>query len=106
MTKVDNWDEVVKLAAKALLNKKFGSEYLERLKFELKEIEKQGAGGYWIRAFNEHKKFEQNKPGLILPFLLGLTDVDPIQAKIKHIVTYQPDYPDIDIDFLPIARNP
>lgn len=81
-------------------------EYLKRLRFEFKEIEKQGAGNYWVQCFNESKTWDHNKNGLLLPFLLGMTDIDPIQDNIEHNVEYHPDFPDIDIDFLPHARDP
>ena len=80
-------------------------EYKKRLDTELHEIEKQGANDYWIDLCDEETKSE-NKNGLVLPWLLGITDIDPIKNKIDHIWEYQPDFPDIDIDFLPIARAP
>lgn len=106
MNQVETWSELIEIAVKQLKAMNLGKEYAQRLLFERNEIDKQGAGGYWTRAYNAQTKWEHNKPGLVLPFLLGLTTVDPIKADIKHKITYQPDYPDIDIDFLPIARNP
>ncbi|MHA2403770.1 MAG: helix-hairpin-helix domain-containing protein, partial [Candidatus Kariarchaeaceae archaeon] len=66
---------------------------------------KQGTEDYWIDLFESETKFDHNKNGLVLPFLLDLTDVDPIEDGIEHIWARHPDYPDIDIDFLPTIRS-
>lgn len=106
MTKVSDWNSLVRLAAQALCTKKLGQEYKDRLAYEIKEINKQGANRYWINLFNEGKKHGTNKNGLVLPFLLDISSVDPIASGIKHKIEYHADFPDIDIDFLPIARDP
>lgn len=97
------WEEI-KVEA---LNKctAYPSEYADRLKFEFTEIEKQGAGEDWIRTVASGKKYDKNSNGLVLPFLLGVTSVDPITAGIKHIVEYKTDFPDVDIDLLPGSRE-
>lgn len=97
-----SWDDLLKKARTAVST--LGATYSERLETELKEIEKQGANDYWVGLQQEGAKFEENKNGLVLPWLLGITNVDPMENKIDHIWEYQPDFPDIDIDFLPIAR--
>jgi DNA polymerase-3 subunit alpha len=97
------WPDVIELARK--LANKAGEEYIERLKFEIKEIEKQGANEYWTDLIKEKKKFDDNKNGLVLPYLLKITPIDPIKENIEHNISYQPDFPDIDSDFLPYARD-
>lgn len=64
-----------------------GSEYVELLKFERKEIEKQGAEQYWVELVKSQKKFPSNKHMLVLPFLLKITPIDPLftyQLMIEH----------------------
>lgn len=100
------WTDLKTLAVVAYQERKLPVEYFNRLKFEFKEIEKQGAEGYWISLYNDQKKFETNKNGLVLPFLLDITTVDPIAAAIKHNIVYQTEFPDIDIDFISMARDP
>lgn len=86
MIKVDSWPILVELAKKVLEKNGLGSEYSDRLDFEIKEIEKQGANRYWLSVFNSKKKFKDNKNGLVLPFLLGVTKIDPIKKKWSYIV--------------------
>jgi len=74
-------------------------EYCNRLDYEIAEIEKQGLNDYWVELIATNNKFEHNKNGLVLPFLLGITTIDPIKSNIAHIKTYLSDFPDADIDF-------
>jgi len=100
------WADVQKRAAQELLKRKLDGEYKDRLLFEFKEINKQGASDYWVELLNAEKTFDHNDNGLVLPWLLGITRIDPIAEGIEHNIQYQPDFPDIDIDFLPHARGP
>jgi DNA polymerase-3 subunit alpha len=97
------WSDIVSFAIKAA--EKLGPEYTKRLDFELKEIEKQAANDYYIQMIIDKKKYDTNKNGLVLPFLLKITNVDPIVNNIDHIITYEADWPDVDSDFLPEARD-
>lgn len=83
----------------------YGKEYLERLRFEIKEIEKQGAGDYWVKIKSSGTVYNANKNGMLIAFLLGITTVDPIVANIPNIVEYQCDFPDVDVDLIPGARE-
>lgn len=126
------WSDLIELANCKLRERSLGAEYHERLQFELTEIEKQGAGRYWLDLVNNNKRFDKNPKYLLLPWLLGLTigpaDVDPIKArptpvlntvKASKVSAYLEKYsqipldfikdhdmPDIDIDCLPSARDP
>jgi len=101
------WKDIKKIAVLKLSKEFKGKrEYLDRLRYEFEQIGLQGAGDYWADVYEKKQKTEANPNGLLLPFLLGLTDVDPIREEIKPNIQYHPDYPDIDIDFLPIARAP
>lgn len=102
---VETWKDLAILAVKSCAERKLPKEYKTRLAFEIKEINKQGANNYWVRLYNSGKKFSHNNNGLVLPLLLGITDVDPIKSGKKHVIEYHPDFPDIDIDFLPTARD-
>jgi DNA polymerase-3 subunit alpha len=99
------WKELKTIAVKKLSKIDSNKEYLDRLRYEFGQIEMQGAGDYWIDQFITGKKTSTNRNGLVLPLLLGMTEVDPIAAKIPHSIQYHQDYPDIDIDFLPTARD-
>lgn len=98
-----DWDTIKKAVLARAANRGLSSEYVDRLNFEIKEIEKQGANAYWADRFNSSNKYETNKNGLVLPWLLGLTPVDPLTA--KHNIVRSIDQPDIDIDCLPGARD-
>lgn len=102
--------------------------YFKRLEFEFKEIDKQGLNSYWLDLINEGKRFKSNPNHLVLPWLLGMVDDDPIATRkdpvlctvkasiIKeHIAKHgdvpsdiikDSDMPDIDLDCLPEARDP
>ena len=100
---VNSWAEM-KEAALAECSR-YDKIYQDRLRFEVSEIEKQGAGDYWLNIKLSGQVFDTNKNGLVLPFLLGITKVDPVAAGIKHIVEYQPDFPDVDVDLMPGVRE-
>lgn len=97
------WKELVKIAVKAC--KGLDSEYANRLKDEIKEIDKQGANDYWCELYKSGQKFNNNPNGLVFPWLVGITSVDPIEQSIAHNWFRHPDMPDIDIDFLPTSRS-
>ena len=122
------WEEIIKKAALTLIKRKCSQEYTNRLKFEIKEIEKQGATAYWLGLFNDKKEFSSNPNFLVLPWLLEMVAADPIKARTTPILNSvrastvaqfhhehgyvppdflkDPDQPDIDIDCLPEARDP
>lgn len=102
---VKTWEELASKAIVACDQFRFNKEYIKRLKFELQEINKQGANSYWLRLYNSKHAYEHNKNGLIFPFLLGMTPIDPIQANINHQTYFDPEFPDIDCDLLPISRD-
>jgi DNA polymerase-3 subunit alpha len=100
------WKELKKLAVTTLATKfKDTRDYTKRLLYEFEQIELQGAGDYWVDIYDSNQKTQTNPNGLVLPLLLGLTNTDPIKDETQHKIQYYPDYPDIDIDFLPIARE-
>lgn len=123
--------ELFKKTATLLLNKFFAGTppdlYVQRLVFELLEIEKQGAEQYWLGLVAEAPVFPTNPNRLILPWLFGMVADDPIVGHESAIFTstrfidvskylndhhglpagfvLDVDKPDIDIDCLPCARD-
>jgi len=122
------WEELKELANGELDGRSLDETYAKRLKFEFKEIEKQGATTYWLNLYNDKKRFGSNPNSLVLPWLLGMAEGDPISGrddeilctvKAAEVVKYRerngvvppdfvkdPDMPDIDLDCLPEARDP
>ena len=72
------WTELKKKATQVWRERQLSSEYLKRLKVEFDQIEIQGAAEYWLELYENKTKFDHNSNGLVLPFLLGICDVDPI----------------------------
>lgn len=123
-----SWDDIKKLSKQVIQDKQLDNAYLERLKFELSEIDKQGAGAKWEIYFNENKKFGSNPNSLVLPWLLGMVEDDPLVCRkdialntvrasivkeyrqthgtIPSDFIKDSDMPDIDLDCLPEARDP
>lgn len=121
-----SWDELVTLARQQLLDRQLDHKYESRLEFEVSEIQKQGAEAYWCDIFAKHQRFSDNPNRLLLPYLLGLVENDPLVGKpLLNTVNYaavkkyqsemgadppgfikDPDLPDIDLDCLPQARDP
>lgn len=97
------WEAMKQLAYARADERQVGPEYLSRLKFEIKEIEKQGANAYWLTQYNDDLKYETNQNGLVLPWLLDLTSVDPLLR--PHEIVRSTDLPDVDMDCLPSARD-
>lgn len=125
---ISSWAELKSSAYDLLKQKSKDTLYVDRLSFELAEIDKQGANEYWIGLINSQKHFKSNPNMLILPWVYGLVSEDPIAtrkepilctvraSKVKeHRETHgivpsdlikDPDMPDIDLDCLPEARDP
>ena len=78
-----DWNELTTLARTKA--KEHPPEYLERLEKEIYEIIKQGAGMYWIDNKEANEKWDTNPNGLILPYLLGMTPVDPFKGNTIFI---------------------
>jgi hypothetical protein len=123
-----SWTEVKEIALDTLQQRPLDDVYAERLKFELKEIDKQGAGAKWENYYNDGVKFSSNPNFLLLPWILGMVDDDPIATRTEPMlntvrasvlkeynkqngslpfdIIKDSDMPDIDLDCLPEARDP
>lgn len=80
------WDDIKRKAVDELKARGLddpGNGYAKRLALEIKEVEKQGANAYWIEKVNDGYKYSTNKNGLVLPWLFGMTNVDPIGNNIE-----------------------
>lgn len=95
------WTEIKQKAINNL--SQYGKEYCDRLYVEIKEFEKQGLCNQFVNKFNDGFKYNTNKSGLVLPWSVGMTDVDPLTS--KHEWIRQTDIPDVDVDCLPYARR-
>lgn len=122
------WKQVAQRALDGLNQRGLNGVYQERLLFEISEVEKQGAELVWTNFVAGNKKFPSNPNNLVLPWVLGMVDEDPISARktpmlntvraakvlefkdqngfVPHDLIKDPDSPDIDIDCLPAARDP
>ena len=123
---MSNWKILVETVNQKI--ESYDQVYKDRLKFELDEIVKQGAETVWVNRFVGQKKFDSNPNGLLVPYLLGMVEEDPIKnrtapflntVRASKVLNYKkeygtipfdfikdPDSPDIDIDCLPDARDP
>lgn len=127
-----SWAEIVDIARDSVV--KCGDiVYVNRLNFEIAEIEKQSSSSLWEGYYNSGKKFTKNQNCLVLPWVLGMMtgdgDFDPIAGRkmpllntirASAVVDYRnenggdipfdfikdADMPDIDLDCLPDARDP
>jgi DNA polymerase III alpha subunit len=125
------WEDIEEKSLTTLKERKLPEIYEKRLKFEFSEVNNQGTNRYWVEIVEDGKKFDHNKNGLLLPWLLGCldgdADKDPLEdnpnpttsTHYKYITKYikehgslpfdisqDDDKPDIDIDCLPDARDP
>ena len=82
---IDNIAQLLEMAR----NKVIDQLYLDRLNFEEKEIYKQGIEQYWVDLYNSDSKYSTNKNGLVLPYLLGITTIDPIVGYEQLLVEDQ-----------------
>lgn len=92
------WRQVVQTAVARVQD--FSRLHKQRLKYELKEIEKQGSNTYWLNLIQDNKKFDKNPNYLILPWLLNMLVVkdadeyrEPTHQEWLRLdpVSYRPD---------------
>jgi DNA polymerase III alpha subunit len=76
--------------------------YRNRLKEELKEISNQNEFSYFLELLKSNKRYPENQHNLLVPYLLGIVDDFDINKKSAYS---QGDFPDVDIDYIPIVRD-
>jgi hypothetical protein len=96
------WHEMKSEARRLISERGLSDEYTSRLNDEINEIEKQGANSLWVDTFNSGSKCDINPNGLVLPWLLGMTTVDPIVGVNK---LYVEDSSGKDMDAICIENN-
>lgn len=74
----------------------------KRLKWELIEVDVQDAEEYFINLYNLKAKFENNENNLLIAKLLGLVEAVDLD---KEPATKMGEFPDVDVDYLPIVRD-
>lgn len=125
---VKTWDQIIASARAAINERQLAQVYSDRLEFEIKEIDKQGANAYWVDLISNNKRFSANPNKLVLPWLFEMVSDDPIATRTEpmlctvrasvikeHLKQHgsipsdlikDQDMPDIDLDCLPEARDP
>jgi DNA polymerase-3 subunit alpha len=76
-------------------------EYSERLEKELRIIELNNSSEYFLECIEKTKKNGKisNSNHMLISFLLGITDEDPIKNKLELNIIKYAEFPDIDSDF-------
>jgi DNA polymerase III alpha subunit len=74
----------------------------KRLKWELIEVEVQDLEEYFIKMFYEGKKYPNNENNLLICKLLDIVDYVNLDEEPS---TKNGEYPDVDVDYLPIVRD-
>jgi len=99
----DSREKFIKLCLSCLEHKGINNnKFKDRLKLEIKEIDNQAEHDYFIDLYNKKYKFSKNENNLLVPYILGLTDEFDIE---KEPVCIQGEFPDIDVDYLPIVQE-
>jgi len=76
--------------------------YFDRCVKELKAIDIQGKHEYFSDLYKKNIKYPQNENNLVIPYILGIVPDFDIE---KDPVYTMGEYPDIDVDFLPVVRD-
>ena len=76
--------------------------YVKRLEAEFKEIDAQNEAGYFLELFDRKVRYPENENNLFAPFLLGLVPSVNVEREAEHTFG---EWPDIDIDYIPIVRS-
>lgn len=74
----------------------------KRLKWELIEVEVQDLEEYFLKMFYEGKKYPTNENNLLICKFLDI--VDDVNLD-EEPLTKNGEYPDVDVDYLPIVRD-
>ena len=77
-------------------------KYKKRLKWELEEIAARNKAGYFLNLYSNRIRYPQNQNNLLICKLLGIVKDYNIDQE-PHCEYGE--YPDIDVDYLPIVRD-
>lgn len=100
---IDYRNEFINICFKSMQIKKCNSTaHKERLKKELEEIDNQAEHEYFLNLHNKKIKFPVNENNLFVAYLLDLCESFDID---KDPLYSQGEFPDIDVDYLPIIQD-
>jgi len=100
---IDPREKLIKACIKAMQDKNCTDAiYKERLKKELQEIDGQAEHEYFLDLYKNKAKFSKNENNLFIAYVLGLCDDFDIEKEPTYI---QGEFPDIDVDYLPIIQD-
>jgi len=74
----------------------------KRLRWELVEIEVQDMESYFVDLYEQNKKYDKNENNLLICKLLGICEQIDLDVEPN---TKNGEYPDVDVDYLPIVRD-
>lgn len=77
-------------------------KHKDRLELEMKEIDIQVEYEYFLDLYNKKATFATNENNLFIAYLLGLTKDVNLDSPPVYV---QGEFPDIDLDFLPLVRD-
>lgn len=87
------------LIAKGINNDK----HQRRLAEEMREVDAKNKHEYFLNLYSKKVRYPKNPHNLLIPYLLGLVDSVNLEATPEYEYG---ESPDIDIDYLPIIRDP
>lgn len=100
---IDPRDRLISICVKSMQSKNCNdSIFKERLKKELQEIDSQAEHDYFLDLYEKKYKFSKNENNLFVSYLLGLCEEFDISKEPTYI---QGEFPDIDVDYLPIIQD-
>jgi DNA polymerase III subunit alpha len=100
---IDIREKLINICIKSMQIKNCNSEiYKSRLKKELQETDNQADHEYFINLYEKKAKFSNNENNLFIAYLLDLCDDFDISKEPKYV---QGEFPDIDVDYLPIIQD-
>jgi DNA polymerase III alpha subunit len=100
---IDSRDRLIKLCIGSMQAKNCNDDaHRERLKKELQEIDSQADHEYFLDIYDKNNKYSKNENNLFIAYLLNVCEDFEIN---KDPVYVQGEFPDIDVDYLPIIQD-
>jgi DNA polymerase III alpha subunit len=102
MSKED--EDLEALCVSSLKNKKLDNDpnFYKRLRWELEEIKAKNKSNYFLDLYKRKVFYPSNENNLLICWLLGI--VSSVDINKEPRCEYG-DYPDIDVDFIPVVRE-
>lgn len=100
---IDPRDKLIGICIKSMQSKDCNDAvYKNRLKKELQEIDSQAEHDYFLDLYEKKSRFSKNENNLFIAYLLDLCEEFDISKDPTFI---QGEFPDIDVDYLPIIQD-